>query len=318
MNNHIDLVYLWVDGSDPIWLAKKEQYLHQTDQQEHQLAIPERWQDNHELRFSLRSVEQFAPWIHHIFLVTDGQCPSWLKPNHPKLTLVDHHDFIPENYLPLFNSEAIETFLPLIPGLSEHFLFANDDMFLGRNISPNRFFDIKGNPLVQVKKLYAKDFCQDAELTANLLKGSRYASRVKANVLVSKLFGQPLNWEAGHVIDPCRKSFMLEALEEPAFAEAWENTRRHRFRSPEDVQRILFPLYDACKCRTRLLNISRFKEWKRLFCPWRIPYYLCNVSDWQKVLRIRPEMFCYYVGDYYDNLLQFFNAYYPVKSSFEK
>ena len=88
MNNHIDLVYLWVDGSDPIWLAKKEQYLHQTDQQEHQLAIPERWQDNHELRFSLRSVEQFAPWIHHIFLVTDGQSPSWLKPNHPKLTLV--------------------------------------------------------------------------------------------------------------------------------------------------------------------------------------------------------------------------------------
>ena len=58
------------------------------DHQERQLAVPERWQDNHELRFSLRSVEQFAPWIHHIFLVTDGQSPSWLKPNHPKLTLV--------------------------------------------------------------------------------------------------------------------------------------------------------------------------------------------------------------------------------------
>lgn len=318
MNNHIDMVYLWVDGSDPVWLAKKEQYLHQADHQEHQLAVPERWQDNDELRFSLRSVEQFAPWIHHIFLVTDGQCPSWLRRDHPKLTLIDHREFIPKDYLPVFCADAIESFLPLIPNLSERFLFANDDTFFGREISLNRFFDSKGDPLVQVKHLYDHDFCQDSELTTRLLQDCHYASRARANVMVSKLFGHPMNWEGGHVIDPCRKSYMQEALAEPAFAEAWETTRRHRFRSPEAVQRILFPLYDACKGRTRLLSVHRFKEWKRLFCPWRIPYYLCSVKDLQKVMSIRPEMFCYYVGDYYAELRQFFHAYFPKKSSFEK
>ncbi len=314
----IDLVYLWVDGSDPNWCARKKQYLREADMAEHALAVPERWQDNGELKYSLRSAEQFAPWLNHIFIVTDNQCPAWLNKKHPKITIVDHHDIIPDRYLPVFCSDVIESFLPYIPNLSEHFLFANDDMFFGRLVSPKRFFDKAGNPIVQVKRLHSKDFTNDHDLQIKLLADPQYASRVRSNLLLSNLFHMRLNWESGHVIDPCRKSYMLEALAEPSFAAALENSRRHRFRSPEVIQRILFPLYDACKGRTILKDIKNFKEIKRIICPWRIPYYLSKEDDLQKVMKIRPEMFCYYVGDYYQALHKFFEVFFPSKSSFEK
>lgn len=325
MNPPIDLVYLWVDGADPAWCEKKNNFIREANATEVGLAIPLRWRDNDELRFSLRSAEMFAPWLNHIFLVTDGQCPAWLKRDNPRLTVVDHRDFIPERYLPLFTSEAIETFLPLIPGLSEHFLFANDDMFWGRAVSPERYFDKKGDPIVSVKRLSREDFVGNDVLCDKLLSSPGNASRARANILVSQKFGRVLNWEAGHVIDPCRKSYMLEALEEPAFAEAFEVTRNRRFRSPDAVQRIIFPLYDYCRGRTTLKDIRRFREIKRIFAPHRLPMYLSQVKDLQKALRICPEMFCFFpeMFDSFDGdsdaiLHDFYLKYFPQKSSFEK
>lgn len=317
MEYPIDLVYLWVDGADPKWCARKNNYLLLADAAEHNLAVPERWKDNDELKYSLRGVERFIPWLNHIFLVTDQQVPSWLNTNHPKLTVVDHRDFIPQEYLPLFCSDALESFLPCVPNLSEHFLFANDDTFFGREISPKRFFDRNGNPIVQVKRLYEKDFFQDRSLQEQLLSDKQYASRTRSNLLVSNKFQKNLNWEGAHVIDPYRKSYMLETLQEASYAEAWEASRRHRFRSPEVVQRIIFSLYDFCKGRTTLIDSRHLREWKRIFCPQRLPYLLSKESDLQKVLRIRPEMFCYYVGDYKKALHDFFESYFPLKSSFE-
>jgi len=318
MTYPIDLVYLWVDGSDPDWCARKNHYLQLADAAEHELAVPERWQDNDELKYSLRSVDMFVPWINHIFIVTDNQCPTWLNRNHPKITLVDHREIIPSEKLPVFCSDVIESYLAYIPGLSEHFLLANDDMFFGRSISPGRFFTSDGEPIVQVKQLYPEDFCEDQKLQATLLADSRYACRVRANLMVYKKFKVKMNWESAHVIDPYRKSFMQEVLEEPSFALEWETARGHRFRSPKVVQRILFSLYDACRGRTRLVDIKPFKEIKRIFCPWRLPYNLCKENDLCKVLKIQPEMFCYYIGDYYQSLHDFFESYFPTKSCFEK
>jgi len=325
MTYPIDLVYLWVDGSDPDWCARKNHYLQLADAAEHELAVPERWQDNDELKYSLRSVDMFVPWINHIFIVTDNQCPAWINRSHPKITIVDHKEIIPKDKLPVFCSEVIESYIAYIPGLSEHFLFANDDMFFGRSLSPERFFNWDGEPIVQVKQMYPEDFCEDQELQAKLLADSKSASRFRANLMVHKMFHVKMNWQAAHVIDPYRKSFMLEALAEPAFAKEWENSRSHRFRSPDAVQRILFSLYDACRKRTKLVDIKHFKEIKRIFCPWCLPYNLSKESDLRKVLKIRPEMFCYYPelfcnydGDYRQVLHEFFESYFPSKSSFEK
>ena len=40
-----------------------------------------------ELRYALRSVYVFAPWIRRIFIATDSPTPHWLA-DHPKVTVV--------------------------------------------------------------------------------------------------------------------------------------------------------------------------------------------------------------------------------------
>ncbi|KAK3853814.1 hypothetical protein Pcinc_039664 [Petrolisthes cinctipes] len=117
----------------------------QKDVHEQELNLKEadanRFQDNEELRYSLRSVEKFAPWVRRIFLVTNGQIPHWLNLDHPRLTIVTHKDIFPNHsHLPTFSSPAIECHLHRIPGLSEHFLYLNDDVLLGQEVWPEDFY----------------------------------------------------------------------------------------------------------------------------------------------------------------------------------
>ena len=125
----IDLVYLWVDGSDVEWQKEKQFWRTKEEALDVQSDNIGRYFDNNELKYSLRSAEKYAPWIRKIFIVTNGQVPKWLNTDHPKIKLIFHKDIIPAEYLPTFNSCAIECFLSNIPNLSEHFLYANDDMF---------------------------------------------------------------------------------------------------------------------------------------------------------------------------------------------
>lgn len=100
-----------------------------------------RYEDNEELRYSLRSVDEFAPWIRRVYLVTNGQVPAWLRLDHPRLRVVTHRDiFANASHLPTFNSAAIEMHLHRIPGLSRFFIYMNDDVFFGAPVYPDDFF----------------------------------------------------------------------------------------------------------------------------------------------------------------------------------
>ena len=100
-----------------------------------------RFQDNDELRFSLRSLEKYAPWIRHIYIVTNGQRPHWLNLSHPKVSLITHEQiFANKSHLPTFSSPSIETNIHRIPGLSRRFLYFNDDLLLGSPVWPDDFF----------------------------------------------------------------------------------------------------------------------------------------------------------------------------------
>lgn len=81
----------------------------------------------------------YAPWINKIFIVTDNQIPDWLDTNHPKIRIIDHKEIMPEECLPCFNSNAIETCIDNITELSEYFLYANDDMFFSSPVKPDDF-----------------------------------------------------------------------------------------------------------------------------------------------------------------------------------
>jgi len=173
----IDVVYTWVNGTDPRWKKEKE-FWHKhwiaslTGQplpvwgQEADVKGKDdsnsdnRFRDNEELRYSLRSLEKYAPWVRHIYVVTDGQIPSWLDIESPKLSIVKHRDiFANESHLPVFSSPAIEWSLDNIPGLSDMFLYFNDDVFLGSPVRPEDFVSQAG-----VQKAY---FAWEIPLCAN-------------------------------------------------------------------------------------------------------------------------------------------------------
>ena len=154
----IDFVIAWVDGGDPAWQRERDRYgkmgektaAEETGEREKSGVACDtrdvRYRDWDCLRFWFRSVEQNAPWVHKIYFVTWGHVPKWLNGNHPKLEIVRHEDYIPGEFLPTFNSHTIELNFHRIPGLSEQFVYFNDDMFLLRQVSPGQFFR-DGKPL---------------------------------------------------------------------------------------------------------------------------------------------------------------------------
>lgn len=136
----IDIVIPWVDGSDTEWIARRNQF-----QASEQQTSEVRFRDWDILQYLFRGIESFMPWVNKIHFVTWGHLPSWLKKEHPKLHIVNHIDFIPEKYLPTFSANAIELNFHRIEGLSEHFIYFNDDMFPVAPI-PSTYYFINGMP----------------------------------------------------------------------------------------------------------------------------------------------------------------------------
>lgn len=133
----IDFVILWVDGNDPAWQAEKIKY--QSRKKDDSNSV-NRYRDWNLLPYWFRAVEQFTPWVRTIHFVTWGHLPEFLNKNASKLHIVRHDEFIPEEYLPTFSSHAIEMNIHRIPGLAEHFVYFNDDMFLLRPFTKADFF----------------------------------------------------------------------------------------------------------------------------------------------------------------------------------
>ena len=137
--NTIDCVIPWVDGSDTEWIKKKNNYLGDYDKQ-NQDAGDDRYRDFGTLKYLFRGIEKYMPWIRNVVLVTNGQRPEWLNVSCPRLLLIDHTDFIPNKYLPTFSSHPIELNLHRISGLSENFIYFNDDIFVLKKTEEKDFF----------------------------------------------------------------------------------------------------------------------------------------------------------------------------------
>jgi hypothetical protein len=140
----VDIVYLWVDGNDPTWRAKRQRASDQlSTQHRNDLAVYSnvegRFRDNDELRYSLRALERFFPEHGHIYIVTDAQTPAWLHA-HDQLTIIDHRDLIPATALPTFDSGNIESYIHRIPNLSERYFYFNDDVFFGAPVNLDDWF----------------------------------------------------------------------------------------------------------------------------------------------------------------------------------
>ena len=137
MDTKVDFVVTWLDSNDPVWQEEYRKYKGlglQGDQSK------SRFRDWDLFRFWFRAIEQYAPWVNKVFLVTNGTFPKWINKSNPKLVMVEHKDYIPAKFLPTFNSCTIELHMHNIPGLSEHFVYFNDDCFLNDKIDPEYYF----------------------------------------------------------------------------------------------------------------------------------------------------------------------------------
>ncbi len=137
----IDFVVTWLDSSDPEW-QKSYSYYSPNTKGDKESA---RYRNLDLFRFWFRAVELYAPWVHKVFLVTNGKFPDWINLDNQKLILVRHEDYMPKECLPTFSSCSIELYMHKIKGLSEHFVYFNDDTFLNTFIKPDYYFK-KGLP----------------------------------------------------------------------------------------------------------------------------------------------------------------------------
>lgn len=135
----IDFVITWVDMDDPQWKADFAKHSGKIDNLKNEMTEA-RFRDHGLLRYWFRGVEQFAPWVRKIHFVTCGQRPEWLNTAHPKLQLVDHSDYIPTKFLPVFNSTLIEIYMHKLPDLTPLFVYFNDDFFVINEVGKERFF----------------------------------------------------------------------------------------------------------------------------------------------------------------------------------
>lgn len=267
----IDLVFTWVDGTDPAWLERRGSRLGEEAAALHPSAANDaRFVQIDELRFALRAVERFAPWRRRVFLVTDGQSPDWLADEFPHVTLVGHAQIFDDpEALPTFNSHAIESRLHHIPGLAEHWIYLNDDVFLGGYSPPSRFFDAEGRARV----FLADEAIPDGPVTASDQPVVAAAKRNRE--LLARLTGGRLERKLKHVPHPQLRS-VTEELERLAPAE-FRSTGRSAFRHPDDlsVASSLAPHYALATGRAVPGRISHF--YADVASPelrWRLPRLL--------------------------------------------
>lgn len=225
----IDAVYLWVDGADPQF----RQAMKAANPAAGSDAATNRFRDNDELKFSLRSLGRFAPWIRRVFLVTSGQAPEWLNRNHPRLTLVTHEQlFRRKSDLPAFNSNAIELQLHRIDGLSRRFLYLNDDVFFGRPSTPASFVRPCGR-----RRIYLQPTPLHADASAGPTHDRSYAHTQN---VIENMWGRRLpRFLPAHVPQIYDRDVIAEL--EAQIPDEFAKTASHRFRSPDDlVLRVLY------------------------------------------------------------------------------
>lgn len=341
-NTEIDFVITWVDGGDPAWRKQKAIYSGQAQLagEEDVSSVDtrdERYRDHGLLAYWFRAVEKFAPWVRKVHFVTWGHMPKWLDTDNPKLNVVKHEDFIPNEFLPTFNSNVIEPHLHRINGLSEHFVYFNDDVFPIGPLKETDFFkDGKPCDILAFQPVVANPanpVMSHLFMNNALVIAKYFDKRENVKKQPGKYFkiGYPPLYFFYNILEMAFPKFTgFYTVHGPApfckktFEELWEKeeselkeTSTHRFRSKDD------------------LMIYLFRDWQKLTGNFRAQNLLKDFAyfdlsdDNQKLYRTirkqRKKLIC--INDANDKidferikreLLEAFEEILPERSSFEK
>lgn len=308
----IDLVFSWVDGTDLEFQrarARQMQSYVVGEGDDHEA----RFRQLDELRYALRSVHLFAPWIRRIFVVTDSPRPHWLA-EHPKVTFVRSEEFFADpSVLPTHNSQAVESQLHHIPGIAEHFLYSNDDMFFGRAVSPSMFFSPGGvSSFIEATTRVGLGGATPER------SGFENAARVNRALLEDR-FGVTITRHLEHCAAPLRSSIMAEL--EVEFAEDFARTAASRFRSRTDIS-VTNSLYHYYALLTGRAVVRTDVKVKYVDTTMR-----AGLVQMEKLLTKRSfDMFCLNDGSFPEisaeeravAVRSFLDDYFPIAAPWEK
>lgn len=253
-DNKIDIVVSWLDDTDEVWQAEFQKYRQLENKKINAKSANNeaRFRDYDTFKYWFRGIEKNASWVNRIFLVTCGHFPKWLNKEHPKLTLVEHSDFIPEEYLPTFSSDTIALNLHRIKNLSENFIYFNDDMFLINPTKSTDFFK-NGVPRDMLTLIPATTSEQFNHFTINNME--LIHKEFSKKDIVKKNFFRMVNFKAGITylgttllqlpypnISDMMHFHLSTAINKSIYEKLWEEhfdvfdkTCRHKFREISDV-----------------------------------------------------------------------------------
>lgn len=219
----MDAVIAYVNGEDPNWLNQISKYTNDIHKR--------RYRDFGWLKYLLRGIEKYIPWINNVFVIvsSESQIPDWA--NRDKIHFVLHRDYIPKELLPTFNSSTIECFLPLIDGLSEEFIYFNDDMYIINDIKYEDCF-INDKAIIPICDI-VKQNSYDNYIYYNLIKNS---------IHLANSYGQKEVPDVAltHTFTPMKKSICLDLLYK-AYDEIYASCSM--FRQNNNIIQYVFPYY---------------------------------------------------------------------------
>ncbi len=308
----IDIVFSWVDGAAIEWQRTRARRMKSYVVGEGDDSQA-RFRQLDELKYALRSVHLFAPWIRNVYIVTDSPRPEWLA-EHPRVTLVPSEQFFADPaVLPTHNSQAVESQLHNIPGLSEHFLYSNDDMFFGRPVTPELFFSPGG----VTKFIEATTRIGMGE--SNLRRsGFENAARVNRSLLQQR-FGRSITRHLEHTATPLRKSVLRELERE--FPEDFARTAASTFRSATDVS-VTNSLYHYYSLVTGRAVMQTDATVRYVDTTMR-----AGLSDMTRLLKRRDvDLFCLNDGSFPELTAEdraaavrsFLDSYFPIAAPWER
>ena len=328
----IDFVVTWVDMDDPKWKEDFKKYSGKIDNTKNEVSEA-RFRDYGFLKYWFRGVEKFAPWVRKVHFVTCGQKPDWLNENHPKLSLINHSDYIPKQYLPVFNSSLIEIYLHKIPGLADNFVYFNDDFFIINNISKERFFK-NGLPndiaafrynsgmglwskcLINNIKIINERFDKHTVLKRDHNKwyNPDYGKKSRITRLM-KPYDKFITLITPHNAQPYLKS---------TFEEVWDyagdkltKASENRFRSPEDYTQELFRTWQICQSNFEPYNT--YKDTKMFPLVLRSKQAIKAIYDQKyKLICLNDNAHIRNYEKVMQELEKAFETILPEKSVFEK
>jgi len=301
-NKPVDIVFTWVNSEDEEWKKMILEY-----KTEEELDF-DRYQNFDELKYALRAIEKHIPWVRNIYIVTNCIKPKWLGSDE-KINWISHEEVFPsKDYLPTFSSHAIESCLHRIDGLSEYFIYFNDDVFLMKNMKKTDFF--KSNDCsISFMESYGASFYPREVDDESYINASLNGKR-----LLEKKFGiSPVQFHK-HVPHVLRKSILMQMEED--FKESYEIVRLNRFREKTDISTISFLYHHYAYFKKESVRESR------------LGHLIRNTNYRAKARAIKvttPHFICINDGggsstdgNYKEWMLEFLEKYYPTPAIWEK